>query len=151
MWKATGSYHTYSIPGKATVLAPQFAVEDLLLAELQPRFLSLQWRTCPWAEHTDDDDDDDTLHYNTFIIIWGEGHLGFLDLWSGQKPWWNWYLTPVANFGEVRRAKLAKSTLLTSTLCPWNIFRSFSSASDTREREWCAENNGKLLHLFNPW
>ena len=29
----------------------------------------------------------------------GEGWLGFADLWSGQKPWWNWYLTPVVNFG----------------------------------------------------
>ena len=37
-----GSYHTYSIPGKAAFLVPQFAVEDLFSAELQPRFLSLQ-------------------------------------------------------------------------------------------------------------
>ena len=42
MWKATGSYRTYSIPGKAAVLVPQFAVEDLFSAELQPGFLSLQ-------------------------------------------------------------------------------------------------------------
>ena len=34
----------------------------------------------------------------------GEGWLGFPDLWSGQKRWWNWFLTPVANFGEFRRA-----------------------------------------------
>ena len=33
-----------------------------------------------------------------------ESWLGFLDLWSGQKPWWNRYLTPVVNFGEVLRA-----------------------------------------------
>ena len=43
-----------------------------------------------------------------------EGWLGFLDVWSGIKLWWNWYLTPVVNIGEVRRAQLAKSTLLTS-------------------------------------
>ena len=71
-----GSYRTYSIPGKAAALVPEFAVEDLPLAELQPRFLRLQWRTCPWAEDSDDDDadgDDDYkvgLHYrkkcNTF-------------------------------------------------------------------------------------
>ena len=42
MWKATGSSLTYSIPGKAAVLVPQFAVEDLFSAEPQPRFLSLQ-------------------------------------------------------------------------------------------------------------
>ena len=29
-------------------------------AELQPWFLHLQWKTCPWAEHTD---------YDEFIII----------------------------------------------------------------------------------
>ena len=28
----------------------------------------------------------------------GEGWLGFPDLWSGQKPWWNWYLTPRGEF-----------------------------------------------------
>ena len=38
--------------------------------------------------------------------------------WSGQKPWWNWYLTPEVNFGDVRRAQLAKYTLLTSALGP---------------------------------
>ena len=52
-----------------------------------------------------------------FVISWNrkvgdEGWLGFQDLWCGQKPWWNWYLTPVVNFGEIRRAQLAKSTLL---------------------------------------
>ena len=56
--KATGSYRTYSIPGKTTALVPEFAVEDLPSAELQPMFLRFQWRTCPWAEHSDDDNDD---------------------------------------------------------------------------------------------
>ena len=26
------------------------------LVKLQPRFLHIHWRTCPWAEHSDDDD-----------------------------------------------------------------------------------------------
>ena len=47
------------IPSKTAILVPEFAVEDLPSAELQPRFLSLQWRTCFWSEHSDDDDDDD--------------------------------------------------------------------------------------------
>ena len=71
------------------------------------------------------------------------------DLWSDQKPWWNWYLTPVVNFGEVRRAQLAKSTLLTSTLqrwCPWDLFRSFKML----KREWGEKSNGKLPRLFIP-
>ena len=38
---------------------------------------------------------------NCFLLKYGgEGWLGYPDLWSGQKPWWNWYLTPVVNFGE---------------------------------------------------
>ena len=53
MHKATGSYCTYSIPGKTAALVPEFTVEDLPSAELQPRFLRLQCRICPWAEHTD--------------------------------------------------------------------------------------------------
>ena len=57
--------------------------------------------------------------------IWGEGWLGFPDLWSGQKPWRNWYLTPVVKFGEVLRAKLAKSTFLTSSLVPLESFQTF--------------------------
>ena len=48
------------IPGKTAALVPEFAVEDVSSAELQPTFLRLQSRTCPWAEHTDDDDDDES-------------------------------------------------------------------------------------------
>ena len=59
------------------------------------------------------------------IYIGGEGWLGFPDLWSGQKHWWNWYLSPVVNFGEVWRTQLAKSTLLTSTLVPLGSFQIF--------------------------
>ena len=75
----------------------------------------------------------------------GESWLEFLDLWSGQKPWWNWYLTPVVNFGEVRRAQLAKSTHVTS----WDLFRSFKICSDAKW-EWGADSNGKLSKLLIP-
>ena len=44
------------IPSKTAALVPGFAMEDLPLAELQPRFLRFQSRTCRWAEHSDDDD-----------------------------------------------------------------------------------------------
>ena len=40
--KAMGSYLNYSIPGKTAALGAEFTVEDLLLEELQPRFLCLQ-------------------------------------------------------------------------------------------------------------
>ena len=74
-------------------------------------------------------------------VIRGEGSLGFPDLWSGQKPWWNWYLTPVVSFIEVWRAQLTKSTFLTSTLELLESFRMI-------KREWGAESNGTLPHLL---
>ena len=39
--------------------------------------------------------------------------------------WWKYHLTPVMNLGEVQRAQLAKSTLLTSTLVPLGSFQIF--------------------------
>ena len=81
----------------------------------------------------------------------GEVWLVYSDLWSGQKPWWNWYLTPVVNFSEVRRAQLAKSTVRTSTLVPLEYFQIFLRFVQMLKTEWGAESNGKLPHLFNPW
>ena len=40
--KATGSYRTYSVPGKTAVWVSELAVEDLPSAELQPMFRRLQ-------------------------------------------------------------------------------------------------------------
>ena len=59
------------------------------------------------------------------------------------------FLTPVLNFGKVRRAQLAKSTLLTSLLGPWDILRSFKVCSDAKERVGCGKQR-KLPHLFIP-
>ena len=66
--------------------------------------------------------------------------MGFPDLLPGQKP--------VVNFGEVQRAQLAKSTLLTSTWCPWDHFS--LTSIQILKREWGAESIGKLPHLFIP-
>ena len=55
----------------------------------------------------------------------------------------------MVNFAEVRRAQLAKFTLLTSTWCPWDVLRSFKFVQMPK-REWGAESNGKLPHLFIP-
>ena len=49
----------------------------------------------------------------------------------------------MVNFGEVRRALLAKCTLLTSTL-------GFLRSVQMLKREWGAEINGKLPHIFIP-
>ena len=50
---------------------------------------------------------------------------------TGQKLWWNRYLTPVVNFGEVPRAQLAKSTLLTFSLMP--LFIPIKTATSVAE------------------
>ena len=42
-----------------------------------------------------------------------------------KKPDGTDILSPVLNFGEVRRAQLAKSTLLTSSLVPLGSFQVF--------------------------
>ena len=63
--------------------------------------------------------------FKFYIDNGGESWLASPDLWSGQKPWWNWCLTPVANFGQVRRAQLAKSTLLTPSLVSLESFKIF--------------------------
>ena len=52
----------------------------------------------------------------------------------------------MVNFGVVRRAHLAKSTILTSTLVV--LLGSFKVCSD--DRELGSESNGKLPHLFIP-
>ena len=74
---------------------------------------------------------------------------GLPDLWSGQNPWWNRYLIPVVNFGEVLRDHLAKSTLLTSSWAP-GIFSDLLMSVPMLNREWGAEGNSKLPHLFIP-
>ena len=51
--------------------------------------------------------------------------------------------TPVVNFGDVRRAQLAKSTLLTCTLGSMESVQML-------KREWGAESNEKLPYLFIP-
>ena len=89
------------------------------------------------------------------VILWFiyfkkvQGWLGFPNLWSGQKPWWNWCLTSVVNFCEFRRIELAKSTLLTSMLVPLGSFQIFWGVQMLK-REWGAESNGKLPHLSIP-
>ena len=81
--------------------------------------------------------------FRMFIVVYiyggGKEWLGFSDLWFSQKPWWNWYLTPVENFGQIRRAQLAKFTLLTSTLVPLDLFWSFKVCSDDKERVGCGK------------
>ena len=56
----------------------------------------------------------------------------------------------MVNFGEVRRAQLAKSTLLTSTSGPLDFFSDFLRSIMKLKIEWNAESNRKLQHLLIP-
>ena len=77
----------------------------------------------------------------SYFWTWSKGWLGFPDLWSGQKPWWNWYLTPMVKPNPLS---------LPPHWGPWDLFRSFKVCSHAREKEWDAESNGQLPHLFIP-
>ena len=57
----------------------------------------------------------------------------------------------VVNFGEFRRAQLAKSTLLASSLVSLRSFQICMVSSDAKERKervWGVESNRKLPHIF---
>ena len=81
-----------------------------------------------------------------FVVLWGQRVIGISGALIWSKPWWNWYLTPAVNFGEARRAQLAKSILLTSTLLPLG---SFKVCSDAKEKVACGKQR-KLPHLSIP-
>ena len=53
---------------------------------------------------------------------------------TGSLIWSNRYLSAVVKFGEVRKAQLAKSTLIPPCWCPWDLFRSFKVCSDAKEK-----------------
>ena len=55
LWKTTGSYRTYPSLVKQHPRFLSLRWKTCLWAELRPWFLSLQWGTCPWAVHSDDD------------------------------------------------------------------------------------------------
>ena len=65
--KATGSYCIY-----------------LSLVKLHPWSLRLQWKTCSWAEYSDDDDDDDEFWLSCLITL-QRSRVGF-----PAMPW-NFY------------------------------------------------------------
>ena len=70
------------IPSKTAALAPEFVVKDLPSAELQPWFLSLQWRTCSWAEHCDDDDS----KYASLLFLSSQAFFFFFVILPSHNP-----------------------------------------------------------------
>ena len=58
--------------------------------------------------------------YISLLYIWGRRVIGIF----GSMIWWK-TLMELVNFGEVRKAQLGKSTLLTSSLVPLGSFQIF--------------------------
>ena len=82
--------------------------------------------------------------------------LEFPDLWSGQKPWWNWCLTPVANFALSPKGPVSQIHSPPPRWCPWDLFRSFKVRSDDKERVGCGKQREataliKSLVKLQPW
>ena len=75
--------------------------------------------------------------YNIIIKYWGKGWWDFRISDMVKTPEWNWYLTPVVNFGEVRRPQLSKSTLLTSYDGARGM--SFKVCSKAKEKVGCGK------------
>ena len=75
--------------------------------------------------------------YGNFNPVYSKGRrvIGNSGSPIRSKPLMELIVTLVANFGEVRRAQLAKSTL-TSTLVPLG---SFKFCSDAKEKEGCGK------------
>ena len=61
----------------------------------------------------------------------------------------------MVNFGEVRRAHLAKSNLFTSMFVPWDLFRSFKGCSDAKKRVGAEKREAtapiQSLVKLQPW
>ena len=85
--------------------------------------------------------------YNTAWYANGDWDFWISDL--GEKPRRNWYLAHVVNFGEVRRAHLAKCTPHLHDGAP-GIFSDLLRPVQMLKREWGTESNWKLPHLFIP-
>ena len=123
-----GNYRTYSYLVK---LQPRFLSlqwKTCLWAELQPWHPNLQWRTCPWAEDSDDDDDDDDDVYILMGLIFNPcGEF----LWSLE--------------GAVSRIH---SPHLHAG-AP-GVFSDLLRSVQMLKREWGAEVNRKLPHLSIP-
>ena len=85
------------------------------------------------------------------LIFWGEGYF-FKLFFSKQKNLL--YLTPVVNFGEVRRASYP-NPFSPPRWCPWDLFRCFKVCSDAQERVGCRKQREgtaiKSLVELQPW
>ena len=77
-----------------------------------------------------------------YISFWARRVIGILDLWSGQKLRWNWYLTTVLNFGEVLRGLVSQIQSLHLHAGAPGIFSDILRSVQKLKREWGAETAG---------
>ena len=77
-----------------------------------------------------------TAHFPTLLLPLLRHRIFTYVIWRATHVL---ILTPVVNFGEVRRVLLAKSTLLTSTLVPLGSFQIFNVCSDAKGRVGCGK------------
>ena len=92
------------------------------------------------------------LHLGKFPFFAILSSKGTKDDWDFQISYLvtNPHGTDVMNFGEVRRAQLAKIHSPDILADAPAIFSKLSRSVQTLKREWGAESNGKLPHLFIP-
>ena len=75
--------------------------------------------------------------------------MAFPDLWSGQKPCWNWCLTLVANFGDVRRGSWPNPHS-SSKLVHLGSFWSIKVSSDAKQRVGCGKQREVIARIESP-
>ena len=89
------------------------------------------------------------LYY--LCIIGGEGLLGFPDLWSDQEPWLELIFYPRGEFQWSPEGPVGQIHSPHLHIGAPGIFSDLLRSLQMLKREWGAESNGKLPHLFNPW
>ena len=87
-------------------------------------------------------------YFYTYTSNGGEGWLGCPDLWSGQKPWWNWYLTLCGEFRWSPEGPVSQIHSPHLHVGAPGIFSDLLRSVQILKRARGAESNGKLSHLF---
>ena len=67
--ESNGTLPRLFIPSKTANLVPEFAVESMPLDRIAALVPNFQWKTCPWAEHSDDCYID-PITYRQPYLIW---------------------------------------------------------------------------------
>ena len=92
---------------------------------LQPWFLYLKWKICPWAEHSDDDE-----YYNKYLIL-NINSLSELN-WIYERYRWNEpHVLRSIVFTSIWRTNYIKATLWCHALVSRSVHRCTAATSTT--------------------